>query len=237
MYSLTKSTSSQTIEDPDFPADYDGGMELNHRIYKARNDAKLTQEQLAAATGKTRGAVSQWEAGDVRPRHSTLLAIAKATGKDLRWLESGLEPDITGMRVIGEVAAGLWKEGSVEFKPYGVPVAPHPAYPPEMQRLYKVSGSSVNKVVEDGAYIHCVSALDGGVTPMNGDLVVVCRQEHGLSEYTAKRLVIDGETMILRPESSDEQWQSDIVLDGNDDTTIMITDVVIAKWSPLKRGI
>ncbi|MGW9230593.1 helix-turn-helix domain-containing protein [Pseudorhizobium sp. NPDC055634] len=212
-------------------------MELRERIFRAREDANLTQEQLAAATGKTRGAVSQWEAGDVRPRHSTLVAIAKATGKDLRWLESGLAPDVVGMRVIGEVAAGLWKEGSVEFKPYGQPVAPHPDYPAQMQRLYKVSGNSVNKVVADGEYIHCVSVIDGGISPIHGDLVVVRRSEHGLSEYTAKRLIIEGKKMILRPESHDEQWQTDIEINGDEETAIVITDVVIAKWSPLKRGL
>lgn len=237
MYSLSKPASSKSIEDRYVTPDYDSPMDLRERIFKARDDAGLTQEQLAVATGKTRGAVSQWESGEVRPRHSTLQAIAKATGKDLRWLESGLVPDLVGLRVIGEVAAGLWKEGSVEFKPYGQPVAPHPDYPAEMQRLYKVSGNSVNKVVADGEYIHCVSVVDGGISPLNGDLVVVCREEHGLSEYTAKRLVIDGERMVLRPESLDEQWQTDIVIDGNDDTNVMITDVVVAKWSPLRRGI
>lgn len=237
MYSLTKPASSNTIADDESMHGYNCCMDLRERIYKAREDARLTQEQLAAATGKTRGAVSQWEAGDVRPRHSTLVAIANATGKDLRWLESGLRSDVVGMRVIGEVAAGLWKEGSVEFKPYGQPVAPHPDYPAEMQRLYKVSGNSVNKVVEDGAYIHCVSVVDGGITPINGDLVVVCRQEHGLSEYTAKRLVIENGNKILRPESNDDQWQTDVVINGDDETSIVITDVVVAKWSPLKRGI
>lgn len=237
MYSLTKFSSRKTIADDERASVYDSLMELNARIHKARTDAKLTQDQLAAATGKTRGAVSQWENGDVRPRHSTLIAIAKATGKDLRWLESGLAADVIGMRVIGEVAAGLWKEGSVEFKPYGQPVAPHPGYPAEMQRLYKVTGESVNKIVQDGEYIHCVSVKDGGATPLHNDLVVVARHEHGLSEYTVKRLIIDGRAKILRPESSDEQWQSDIVIDGNDDTSVEITDVVIAKWSPLRRGL
>jgi len=212
-------------------------MELRERILKARSDAKLTQDQLAEAVKKTRGAVSQWESGDVRPRHSTLIAIAKATGKDLRWLESGLQPDVIGMRVIGEVAAGLWKEGSVEFKPYGMPVAAHPGYPAEMQRLYKVTGDSVNKVVEDGAYVHCVSVVDGGIIPESGDLVIVCRHNHGLSEYTAKRLVISEGRKILRPESTDEQWQTDIEINGDEATTAVITDVIIAKWSPLKRGL
>ncbi len=211
-------------------------MELKERILKARLDAGLTQEQLAAATKKSRGAVSQWESGEARPRHSTLGAIAKATGKELAWLESGLHSDVIGMRVIGEVAAGVWKEGSVEFKPYGMPVAPHPGYPAEAQRLYKVTGNSINRIVEDGAYVHCVSIMDAGIQPQNGDVVIVCRNEHGLSEYTAKRLIFEDDRMILRPESTDEEWQRDVILSGDDDTNIQITDIIIAKWQPIKRG-
>ncbi len=237
MYSLTKLPSRKTIEDHERAPSYDPPMELRERIFKARNDAGLTQDQLAAATKKSRGAVSQWESGESRPRHSTLVAIAKATGKELAWLESGLHSDIIGMRVIGEVAAGVWKEGSVEFKPYGMPVAPHPGYPPEAQRLYKVTGSSMNRIVEDGAYVHCVSIMDAGIQPENGDVVIVCRQEHGLSEYTAKRLIFEDDRMILRPESSDEEWQKDIIVSGDDETNIQITDIVIAKWQPIKRGL
>ncbi|UVV66546.1 S24 family peptidase [Brucella anthropi] len=72
-------------------------MELKDRILKAREEAGLTQQQLADATGKTRGAVAQWESGKTRPRHDVLLAIAASTGQDIAWLESGisLEPAST----------------------------------------------------------------------------------------------------------------------------------------------
>ncbi|WFS01611.1 helix-turn-helix domain-containing protein [Rhizobium tumorigenes] len=210
-------------------------MELKARIYKARRDANLTQDQLADAVKKTRSAVTQWESGDVRPRHSTLVAIAKATGKPLSWLENGVDNERSGLMVVGEVAAGLWKEGSVEYIPRSMPVAPHPDYPPQSQRLYQVSGQSVNRVVGHGEYVHCVSVADGAIYPESGDLVIVRRTEHGLTEYTAKRLlIVDGEN-ILRPESLEAEWQKDIVIDGNDDTQIEITDVVIAKWVPFRR--
>lgn len=235
MYSLTNTTSSETIEESLEPVSYNARMDLNARIFKARTDASMTQDELALAVGKTRSAVAQWESGDVRPRHSTILSIAKATNKPLHWLESGIGDEDSGMLVVGQVAAGLWKEGSLEFKPYGVPVAPHPDYPSYAQRLYQVVGNSVNRAVADGEYVHCVNVYDAKIKPENGDLVIVRRLEHGLSEYTAKRFVVDGERKLLRPESHDAQWQNDLVLDGDDDTSIEITDVVIAKWSPLRR--
>lgn len=55
----------------------------------------MTQQQLADAVGKTRGAVAQWEAGEVQPRRKTLEAIAEATGTSITWLERGVSPATT----------------------------------------------------------------------------------------------------------------------------------------------
>ena len=239
--------SSDTIED--FPDNllYGGislatddpmnaALDLKARIYKARKDAEMTQADLASAVGKTRGAVAQWESGEVRPRHATLKAIARATGKSLPWLENGIDGETTGLTVIGSVEAGMWKEGHITFKQYGLPVTPHPGYPGHAQRLYVVSGSSVNRVVQEGEYVHCVSVADGDLTPVHGDLVIVRRMEHGLVEYTVKRLIRNGGGWILRPESDDDEHQEDIVLTGDDSTEIQITDIVIAAWKPIARG-
>lgn len=235
MYSLTTHMSSETVQDwlPD--DSYNGRMELNARILKARKDAQMTQDELAEATGKTRSAVAQWEKGEIRPRHTTLAAIAKATGKPLSWLENAVGEERTGLMVIGEVAAGLWKEGTVEYTPLAMPVAAHPDYPAFAQRLYQVKGNSVNRTVSDGEYVHCVDLQALGMSAEHGDLVIVRRMEHDLTEYTAKRYIVEDGRKILRPDSSDPQWQTDIELRGQAGVEITITDLVIAKWSPIKR--
>lgn len=238
MYSLTNSASSDTIEDFVQSEGYVPGMELNARIFKARKDADMTQEQLAEAVGKTRGAVAQWESGEVRPRHATLQAIAEATKKPLTWLLTGsAEPlsEASGLEVVGEVAAGMWKEATFRFEKTYEPVAPDPSYPVRGQRLYRVNGTSINKLAASGEYLHAIEVYDGGVTPEHGDLVIVRRLQHGLAEYTAKTLVIENGRTFLRPESHDADWQNDIELTGDDDTEIAVTDVVIAKWSPISR--
>lgn len=227
-------TSSYSNDDFADGVGYGRGMDLNQRIYLARESAKLTQEQLANAVGKTRGAVAQWESGDVRPRHATLVAIAKATGKNITWLESGVDDDVAGLEVIGEVAAGHWKEGSVGFKRYGQPVSPHPDFPPQAQRLYRVAGNSLNKKVADGEYLHTLDIHLSGVAFQNGDLVVVRRMNHGLTEYTAKTAIRENGHWILRPESTEPEFQEDIIL-KDDGSEIEITDIVLAKWSPLGR--
>lgn len=66
-------------------------MEDFERIAKARNDAGLSQQKLAERTGKTRGAVTQWESGKTRPRLPTLKKIAAATGVSVAWLQTGLD--------------------------------------------------------------------------------------------------------------------------------------------------
>ncbi len=215
-------------------------MQMNDRIKLAREEAGLTQDALAALCNKTRGAVTQWESGKTRPRRELVAIIAAATGKSVGWIERGVEEKEGGasampLYAVGEVAGGLWKEGSAEYKPVRVPVSPHPDYPPECQRLYIVRGSSVNRVVADGEYIHCVEIYNSGVKPQHGDLVVVKRVSHDLAEYTAKRLIKDGEKWILRPESHDPSWQDDIIINGDDGTEVEITDIVIAKWSPISR--
>lgn len=235
MYSLTKLMSSETSDDFLVAQSYVAHMELNARIFKARSDAQLTQQELADATGKTRGAVAQWESGEVRPRHSTLVAIAKATGKPIEWIENGIGEETTGLLVVGQVAAGTWKEGSVEYQQAGMPVAPHPHYPAHAQRLYQVSGNSLNKIVPDGEYIHTVCIHKAGIRPEPGDLVVIRRMQHGLTEYTAKLYVVENGKRLLKPQSTDPQWQEPLELNGDDGAEIEITDVIIAKWSPIGR--
>ena len=66
------------------------GTQLWQRLRQARRYADLTQAQLAAMCGVSRGAVALWEAEE--PEHRTkpttdhLIAMAKATGVPLEWL-------------------------------------------------------------------------------------------------------------------------------------------------------
>lgn len=238
MYSLTNVTSSETIGDCEVGAEYGAPMDLNARIFKARSDAKMTQEELAKAVGKTRGAVAQWESGEVRPRHTTLVAIAEATGAGIFWLMHGGDAEggvKIGLKVVGEVAAGLWREGSVYFEQFTEPVAPHPDYPAFAQRLYRVSGSSINLIAKHGEYLHTVDVHAAGIKPEHGDLVVVKRERHGMAEYTAKQMVWKDGQWFLKPESDDPEWQSMIPVEGDAATEISVTDIVIAKWSPVAR--
>ena len=71
-------------------------MDLKERIKNSRIAAKMTQEELARAVGKTRNAVTQWESGASRPRLNTLEDIAGALNVSLEWLLTGNTPNVAG---------------------------------------------------------------------------------------------------------------------------------------------
>ena len=69
-------------------------MDLKERIKNSRIAAKMTQEELARAVGKTRNAVAQWESGLTHPRLNTLEDIAGALEVSLEWLLTGNTPNV-----------------------------------------------------------------------------------------------------------------------------------------------
>jgi transcriptional regulator with XRE-family HTH domain len=206
---------------------YDAPMELKSRILKARNDAGLTQEQLAAVTGKTRSAVAQWESGESTPRWNTLNQIAAATGTKAAWLI--YEEDV-GLRVVGEIAVGIWRESEVAFREYIGPVAAHPRYPASAQRVWKVNDQSIETIAVRGSFLHGIDLQSARIAAQDGELVVVRRRDQSKNEYTARFLVtVNGRQMLRIDGASD--WLIDAKVD--------MLDLVIGKWEPLtgRRGL
>jgi|LauGreDrversion4_2_1035121.scaffolds.fasta_scaffold108690_3 ribosome-binding protein aMBF1 (putative translation factor) len=73
--------------DPDFQRDFDAlaeEFELAAALIKARTEAGLTQDQLAARMGTTQSVIARMEGGKSRPSTTTLQKLAAATGTRLR---------------------------------------------------------------------------------------------------------------------------------------------------------
>ena len=74
-------------KDPEYVAAY-GALEeefvLASALIKARGDADMTQEQVAAAMGTTQAVVARVESGKTMPSTRTLERFAKATRTKLR---------------------------------------------------------------------------------------------------------------------------------------------------------
>jgi DNA-binding XRE family transcriptional regulator len=74
-------------QDPSYVAVYDALEEefaLADALFKAREEAHMTQEQVAKAMGTTQEQVAKLEAGRTMPSTRTLKRYAEATGMRLR---------------------------------------------------------------------------------------------------------------------------------------------------------
>jgi ribosome-binding protein aMBF1 (putative translation factor) len=77
----------QWMDDPQFRKEYedaDAEYEVIQTLIKARNDAELSQAELAQRIGTTQSAIARLEGGGVSPTISTLRRYAKATGTKLQ---------------------------------------------------------------------------------------------------------------------------------------------------------
>ncbi len=75
------------LKDPEFQRAYDAledEFALAAAMIRARADADMTQEQVAAAMGTTQAVVARLESGRVLPSTRTLDRFAKATRTRLR---------------------------------------------------------------------------------------------------------------------------------------------------------
>lgn len=66
-------------------------FDVHDRLTKARNDAGLTQSQMAELLGVGRRSIVRYESSGNVPR-SVILSYHVATKTDLSWLENGYTP-------------------------------------------------------------------------------------------------------------------------------------------------
>lgn len=201
---------------------------LLERIETRLSELGLSETEAAKRSGLGKDAIR-----DIRrrpkasPQISTIRGLATGLAVRPEWLAFGVgekldpqqsEPE--GAPVIGEVAAGHWREvdtSNVDEACYElVPVPPDTRWPRDAQYGLVVRGTSINKLASDGDILLCVDLMRAGIRYKNGDLVVVERHRDGgaLKEVTAKRVVHNGDKVELWPESTDPRYQEPIVLDG-----------------------
>lgn len=89
---------------PDYPSDLEKGSRpdqtgagsgtasFGRRIRDIRKDARLTLENVSAASGISRAALSKIERGEMSPTYESLLKLARGLGTDLATLVSGRRP-------------------------------------------------------------------------------------------------------------------------------------------------
>ena len=78
-----KKVSFSALENARINTDYDVFEEIRAQIVKAREEAHITQKELAKLSGLTQSNISNIESGSNRPTIATLKKIADALGKRL----------------------------------------------------------------------------------------------------------------------------------------------------------
>lgn len=136
------------------------------------------------------------------------------------------------LQVEGVVAAGVWREQTSWTEPrYSIEVGPNPI--PGTERFaVRNEGESMNKTIPSGSDLECIRVSFGVIEPRPGDLVIVERNNHDLTEMTCKRLDIEDDIWVLRCESYDPEFQYVIRLGKPDrnlfvDNEIRIIGIVI----------
>lgn len=86
-YIPVEESFKQWRNDPEYVVAYDAledEFALASALIRARGDADMTQEQVAAAMGTTQAVVARLEGGRIKPTTRTLERFAKATNTRLR---------------------------------------------------------------------------------------------------------------------------------------------------------
>jgi transcriptional regulator with XRE-family HTH domain len=208
-----------------------------NRIKELRESRGLTLAQLADRVGTSHATIQRLESGKMRLNQDWIDKISAALNVQLSEIFGEIVPATPdGLPVLGEVQAGVWRETEVADEPKHapLPIGLDPRYSGKRQFALVVRGESMNRIVQDGAYIVCVTWADLGRAPRDNDLVVVERRRDGMVETTVKRIKLQDKKVWLMPDSHDPRWQTPIVLDGGmENDEIVITALVVGKYEAL----
>lgn len=149
--------------------------------------------------------------------------------------ESDAEIPPDALPVLGEVRAGAWLEMDGEQSPSEyLPLTSDPMYRRARQYALRVVGTSMNKIIDPGAFVIVADWSDLGKMPEQDELVIVKRQRGSTVECTVKRAKRTDDGWELWPESTDPRWQEPIrLVDGGLDDEVQIIGKVIGKYDRL----
>lgn len=141
--------------------------------------------------------------------------------------------------VVGEVAAGLWRETPVkeldditDWLPMEVQ-----GYERASLRAFKVVGPSMNLYYPEGRFVVTAHPSEAGLR--EGDHVVIARSKAGLTEITLKEFVREADGRIaLWPRSTDPDFQAPVYLNDPDEHAqggLEIVGVVVGDFGKRPR--
>lgn len=208
-------------------------MNVGDNIRKRRQEAHMTQEELANKLGVARSTVTQWERNWSKPRMGKVAMIADALGisiADIIYDSASVdstsvqspEPN-NGMTIplytLGRVHAGNFSDELEATRRIAVPASVRSNHPNAQAAL--VVGNCMDKVVPEGMAV----VYDPDLEPINGKIVIVETEDH---EAILRRWFRGGNTLMLVADS--HEAYDDIVISG--DTPIRVIGTVVWIQSP-----
>lgn len=151
-------------------------------------------------------------------------------------------PGEQGLEVVGKVAAGIYKDISVEdqdeHRKPRIAVARDLRFPHCRQYALEIEGDSMDELFQDGSVVICVNFADSGLDFKQGMIAHVERHIVGgqFVENTLKELRRNGKDgWVLHPRSTNQSHKP-IPLTGNETDEVVVKGLVIGKWEPVSYG-
>lgn len=215
---------------PDDPPADNAGM-YQDWLKKALRKPGKSQKGLAKALGVDPSVVSKMVSGKREIKLAEIASVTAYLGEsppDLNVQPTRIS--VSKILLAGRIAAGVWREAET-LSPsdmYPVAVARDERYPTVEQYALLVEGSSVNRIVPNGAYVICAPYFDVRRDVQDGDLAHVERRRGGLVEATVKCIKITRRGEVeLWPESTDAKQTPIKLADTADVEEVVICGLVI----------
>lgn len=91
----------------------------------------------------------------------------------------------------------------------------------------------MNRAFQPGEFVIVTPWDEVGRDPKPGDIVVVERVQHGLYEYSLKRVRLNGRGIEFWPESTDPKHRSPLDTTVRDGEQIGVWGLVVGRFAPV----
>lgn len=190
-------------------------MELNEKLRNRRKELGLTLDQVGDYVGVGKSTVRKWETGIIKDMKRSqiakyaeilkispmaILGIDEESGLTEIPMENVVFDDYFPLRYSSNLSAGSFEE-LLQAEPDSVVYVPI-VFQGRRKRLhaFKVNGTSMNNVIEDGSIVVAEDTADGGINFKDGTIVVAFLD----GKATVKRLYRTEDHVTLMPDSTDK---------------------------------
>lgn len=194
---------------------------IGSKIKQLRRQRNITQNELGKLLGVKNNTISAYERGAISTDQDTLYRLADIFGVSI----NDFFPNNNESKKLSSeykyfpayVSAGLPNdiEPVTEYETISISDEVMGKYAKSKDIYFiKVNGESMNKIIPHNSLV-AVRPVSS-IHDLKTDDIVVYRKD---SEYAIKRLVIDKDKWIFKPESTDDTFYDDVVY-KDDDVTI-----------------